>query len=151
MADVQFELQRTITAPAADVFARLADIEGHNEWMPRKGSIRRQSKQTSPGPPQVGTTYEDVTVMGRIPGEIIELDAPRRLVYHWWDSTSSGKVKTEGWPGYTLEAVGERETLVRHEAKLRANGVWALGAPVLALVARRERAAVLDALAKSFE
>ena len=150
MGDVEIHLQRTVNAPVAEVFDRLADIEGHNRWMPRKGSIRRESRQTSPGPPQVGTTYEDVTVMGRMPGEIVELDPPRRLVYHWWDSTSSGKVTTEGWPGYTLEAVDDRTTLVRHDARLRARGVWVLATPVLRLVARRERTAVLDALAKSF-
>jgi uncharacterized protein YndB with AHSA1/START domain len=151
MSEVEFELQRTITAPIADVFARLADIDGHNEWMPQKGSIRRESRQTSPGPPRVGTTYEDATVMGRMPGEITELEAPRRLVYHWWDSTSSGKVKTEGWPGYTLESVSDGVTLVRHDARLRANGVWGLASPVLRMVARRERAAVLAALEKSFD
>lgn len=129
MGEVEFELQCTIGAPIAEVFARLADIEGHNAWMPQKGSIRRRSNQTSPGPLRVGTTYEDVTVMGRMPGEITELAPPRCLVYHWWDAGSSGKVKTEGWPGYTLEALGERETLVRHDARLRANGVWGLAPP----------------------
>ncbi|KRE95444.1 hypothetical protein ASG76_07290 [Nocardioides sp. Soil774] len=150
MGDIELELTRTIKAPAADVFARLADIEGHNEWMPTKGSIRRRSTQTSPGPPAVGTTYEDATVMGRIPGEIVELEPPRRLVYHWWDKTSSGRTKTEGWPGYTLESVGERETLVRHDARLRAHGTWRLATPMLRLMAQRERTAVLDALEKSF-
>jgi len=151
MGDVELQLERRIRAPIAEVFARLSDIEGHNEWMPRKGSIRRHSRLTSSGPSRVGTTYEDVTVMGRIPGEIVELDPPRRLGYHWWDSTSSGKVKTEGWPGYTLEAVDHRETLVRHGVRLRANGIWGLATPVLKRVARRERTAVLDALEASFE
>ena len=150
MGDIELELTRTIRAPAAEVFTRLADIEGYDEWMPAKGSIRRHSTQTSPGPPAVGTTYEDVTLMGQIPGEIVELEPPRRLVYHWWDRTSSGRTKTEGWPGYTLEAVGERETLVRHDARLRAHGTWRLATPMLRLMARRERVAVLDALEKSF-
>jgi len=47
--------------------------------------------------------------------------------------------------------VGERETLVRHDVRLRANGVRALGAPVLKLVARRERNATMDALVRSFD
>lgn len=82
MGDVEIELQRTIKAPIADVFARLADIEGHNRWMPIKGSILRRTRQTSPGPPGLGTTYEDSTRMGRMPGEIVEFEPPRRLVHH---------------------------------------------------------------------
>ena len=88
--------------------------------------------------------------MGTMPGEIAELDAPNRIVYHWWDRSSSGKTRMEGWPGYTLEAVGERETLVRHDVRLRANGIRALGTPVLRIIARRERTATLDALVRSF-
>ena len=39
MGIIEFEIERTITAPIQDVFARLADIDGHNQWMPKKGSI----------------------------------------------------------------------------------------------------------------
>jgi uncharacterized protein YndB with AHSA1/START domain len=150
MAEVQLEIQRTVPAPVDEVFARLADIEGHNRWVPGRGSILRSSRQTSPGPVGVGTTFEDDTRLGRTPGEVVEHDAPHRLVYHWWDATPSGRVKMEGWPGYTLEAVGERETLVRHDARLRANGIYALGKPLLRLLVRRERTATLEALVRSF-
>jgi uncharacterized protein YndB with AHSA1/START domain len=150
MGDVEFEIQRTVAAPIGEVFARLADIEGHNAWVPGRGSILRGTRQTSPGPVAAGTTYEDRTRMGTMPGEIAELDAPRRIVYHWWDRSSSGTTRMEGWPGYTLEAVGEGETLVRHHVRLRANGIRALGTPVLRIIARRERTATLDALVRSF-
>ena len=151
MGDVEVEVERTVAAPIDEVFARLADIEGHNAWVPGRGSILRQSRQTSPRPVGVGTTYEDRTRMGTMPGEVAEHQAPHRLVYHWWDRSPSGKTRMEGWPGYTLEAVGERETLVRHHARLRANGIYALGAPVLKMFARRERTATMDALVRSFE
>ncbi len=42
MGSIEFELERTVKAPIHDVFARLSDINGHNEWMPKKGSIFRQ-------------------------------------------------------------------------------------------------------------
>ena len=150
MGDVEFEIERTVAAPIGEVFARLADIEGHNAWVPGRGSILRGTRQTSPGPVAAGTTYEDRTRMGTMPGEIAELDAPNRIVYHWWDRSSSGTTRMEGWPGYTLEAVGEAETLVRHHVRLRANGIRALGTPVLRIIARRERTATLDALVRSF-
>lgn len=150
MGQVEFELVRTVRAPIAEVFARLADVEGHNQWMPRKGSILRGTRLTSTGPPGLGTTYEDTTVFGTTPGEIVEYDPPRRLLHHWWDSTRSGRITTEGWPGYTLEAVGEDETRVRHDARLRTYGAYRLATPVLRMIARRERTTVLDALERSF-
>jgi uncharacterized protein YndB with AHSA1/START domain len=150
MGDVEVVVERTVPAPIGEVFARLADIEGHNTWVPGRPSILRGTRQTSPGPVAVGTTYEDRTRMGTLPGDVAELDPPHRIVYHWWDRTSSGRTKMEGWPGYTLEAVGERETLVRHHARLRANGIRALGAPVLRILVRRERTATMDALVRSF-
>ena len=151
MADVEFELTRTVRAPIEQVFARLADIEGHNQWMPKKGSMLRQTRQTSSGPPGLGTTYEDKTTVGTTPGEIVEFDPPRRILHHWWDSTKSGRIKIEGWPGYTLESTGDNETLVRHDAKLRAHGVYKLATPVFKRLAVRERTVTLEALQKSFE
>ena len=32
------------------------------------------------------------------------LQAPHTLVFHWWDSSKSGKLKAEGWPGYSLQS-----------------------------------------------
>lgn len=150
MASTEFEIVRTIPAPIEDVFARLSDIEGHNAWVPGKRSILRQTRQTSPGPVGLGTTYEDSTTVGTTPGAVEEYDAPTRIVYHWWDKTGSGKVKMEGWPGYTLEAVDANTTRVVHSARMVANGVYALSMPVLRWLARRERTTVLEGLEASF-
>ena len=103
MGVIEFEVERTIKAPIEDVFARLVDINGHNDWMPKKGSILRHTQQTSPGEPTLGTTFLDETTYGPTPGEIVELHAPHTLVYHWWDRSTSGRLQTEGWPGYSLE------------------------------------------------
>ena len=151
MATSEFELQRTIQAPITDVFARLADVEGHNRGWPGGAASCGRHEQTSSGPVGVGTTYEDSTRYGTTPGEIVEFDPPRRLVHHWWDKASSGRTKFEGWPGYTLEAVGEGETLVRHDAKLTTHGIYSIATPVLTMIAKKERTAVLDSLQKSFQ
>lgn len=151
MGVIEFELERTIKAPIEDVFARLADINGHNEWMPKKGSILRHTHQTSPGEPTLGTRFLDETVYGPTPGEIVEFHAPHTLVYHWWDSSKSGKLKAEGWPGYSLESADDNTTLVRHHAKMHTYRFYRLATPILRRIAVKERTTTVDALKASFE
>ena len=151
MGTIEFELQRVVNAPIHQVFERLADINGHNEWMPKKVSMLKRTEQTSTGAVGVGTTYVDDTTVGATPGEVAEFERPSRLVYHWWDRTKSGKTKYEGWPGYTLGAQGPDTTLVRHHAKMQTYGIYVLGRPMFKMMAKKERSTVLDALAKSFE
>ena len=151
MKTIEFELERTILAPIDQVFARLVDIEGHNDWMPEKGSIRKHTRQTSPGGPTVGTTYVDETTQGAIPGQILELREPNELVYHWWDKSRSGKLRSEGWPAYSLQSAGDNATLVRHQAKMSIHGVYQLAAPIFRRIAVRERTVTIDALKASFE
>lgn len=150
MAVIEFELQGAVDAPIEAVFARLADIEGYNDWMPRKGSVFRTTEQTSPGEPQLGTTYVDRSAAGTTPGEIVAFERPTRLVYHWWEPGRGGRVNAEGWPGYELEAASEGGTLVRHGARVEVNGIRRLMTPVYRWLAKRERAAVLEALQASF-
>ncbi|HWI31743.1 MAG TPA: hypothetical protein VNT50_09635 [Microbacterium sp.] len=151
MGVIEFELMRTVDAPIQDVFGRLADINGHNDWMPEKGSLLRHTRQTSPGEPALGTTYLDETSVGPTPGEIAEFQPPHTLVYHWWDKSKSGKLKLEGWPAYSLETGDGDMTLVRHHARMHAYGVYRLATPLLRRIAMKERAATIDALAASFE
>ena len=151
MKPIEFELERTIRAPIDQVFARLVDIEGHNDWMADTGSMLRHTRQTSPGEPAVGTTFVDETSQGPMPGEIVEMSAPHTIVYHWWEKSKSGKLKFEGWPSYSLQTSAENETLVRHHAKLNVYGVYRLAAPIFRRFAVRERTATVDALKASFE
>ena len=151
MRPIEFEIERTVRAPIEDVFARLVDIDGHNAWMADTGSMLKQTRQTSPGPPAVGTTFVDETSQGSMPGAIVELEVPHTIVYHWWEESKSGKLKFEGWPSYRLQSSGEGETLVRHRAKLVSYGVWRLGTPILRRFAVKERTITVDALKASFE
>lgn len=151
MADIEFEIQRTIRAPINDVFARLVDIDGYNAWMAGTGSMLKSTRQTSEGPPAVGTTFIDETSQGALPGEILEMDAPQSVVFHWWEKNKAGKFKFEGWPSYQLEPAGDGETLVRHQGKLTSYGVWRLGTPIWRRFAVKERTTTLEALKVSFE
>ena len=151
MGVIEFELTRTVHAPIEDVFARLADIEGYNRWMPEKDSMLRRTRQTSPGPPGVGTTFLDETSSGPAPGEIAEFEPPRTIVFHWWDRSNSGKMRLEGWPGYALQSGEGDTTVVRHHARLQTYGMYRLATPVLRRLAMKERSVTLAALTASFE
>lgn len=151
MKPIEFELVRTIRAPIDRVFARVVDIEGHNDWMAGTGSMLKRTRQTSLGEPRVGTTFVDETSQGAMPGEIVELAAPRTVVFHWWDKSRSGRLKFEGWPSYHLEPFGDNETLVRHRGTLVSYGVWRLGTPIWRRFAVNERTITVDALKASFE
>lgn len=151
MKPIEFELERTIRAPIDRVFTRLADIEGHNDWMADTGSMLKHTRQTTPGKPRVGTTFEDETTQGTMPGEIVEMEAPHMIVYHWWEKSKSGKLKFEGWPSHHLQASGDNETLVRHRANLVSYGPWRLGTPLCRRFAVKERTITVDALKASFE
>ena len=151
MKPIEFELERVIRAPIDQVFARLVDIEGYNDWMAGTGSMLKHTRQTSPGEPAVGTTFVDQTSQGPMPGEIAEMEPPHTIVFHWWETSRSGKLKFEGWPSYHLEPSGDGGTLVRHRGKLVAYGVWRLGNPVLRRLAVKERTVTVDALKASFE
>ncbi|HSF99109.1 MAG TPA: SRPBCC family protein [Ornithinibacter sp.] len=151
MGVIEFELERTIRAPIQEVFSRLADINGYGEWMPRKGSILRHTQQTSPGEPARGTTFLDETRYGPTPGEIVEFEAPHTVVFHWWDSSRSGKLKAEGWPGYSLQRADDDTTLVRHHAKMNTYRHYRLATPVFRRIAVKERTLTVDALKASFE
>ncbi len=151
MGVIEIELERLIHAPIQQVFARLADIEGHNDWIPNRGSILRRTQQTSPGEPALGTTYLDRTSFGPTPGEIAEFEPPHTLVYHWWNRSKGGRLSLEGWPAYSLVDTDDDETLVRHRAKMVTHGTYRLATPVLRRIATRERTATMEALKASFE
>jgi uncharacterized protein YndB with AHSA1/START domain len=150
MGGVEFELERVVHAPIEQVFARLTDIEGYNEWMPAKGSILKRTQLTSPGEPALGTTFLDETKYGPTPGEIVEFEPPHALVFHWWETNKRGRLTMEGWPGYELSAEGEDATLVRHHARLQTYGLWRASTPFLRRLAVRERTLTLEALQASF-
>jgi len=151
MNAIEFDVERTIHAPIDQVYARLIDIDGHNDWMAGTKSMLKHTRQSSPGAPTVGTTYVDETSQGTMPGEIAELQAPRTVVFHWWEKSKKGNLTFEGWPSYHLQPSGDDETSVRHHAKLVVHGVWRLGTPIWRRLAVRERTITLEALKASFE
>lgn len=150
MGVIEFDLVRVVAGPIEEVFDRLARIDGYAEWMPRRGSLLRRTRQTSSGAVGLGTTYLDETSAGDVPGEVVEFERPTAITFHWWDESSRGALKVEGWPGYRLQALGPRSTRVHHHARLQVYGLSRLATPVYRLMARRERTLVVEALQVSF-
>jgi uncharacterized protein YndB with AHSA1/START domain len=145
---VRYEARTTIDRPIADVFARLADLEGYRTWMRRTGLFRR-SGQTSDGPLGPGAAYFDATRMGTFRGEVTDYEPPERIGFRE-TLHLLGSDLMEARPGYTLEADGDK-TVVHHVAEGELFGVMRLMKPVAALLARSERARTVESLRRSLE
>jgi uncharacterized protein YndB with AHSA1/START domain len=91
-----------IDRPVAEVFAFVTDPANFPRWA---GALVKESRQTSPGPVTVGTTFTQVnTLMGRrfvSEMRVATYDPPRRYEY----ITTSGPIRFAGH--YTFAAVGD--------------------------------------------
>jgi uncharacterized protein YndB with AHSA1/START domain len=147
-ATVRYEGRTTIDKPIADVFARLADLNGYGTWMHRTGLFRR-SRQTSDGPLGAGTAYYDATRMGTFRGQITEYQPPSRIGFRetlrWF-----GSDLMEARPEYLLEADDDK-TIVHHVAEGELFGVMRLMKPIAALLARSERTRTVKSLTRSLQ
>lgn len=143
------EVDTTIDRSVEDVFERLTRISEYSSWLP--GSmVFTTCRQTSEGPVVAGTTYEDVTKLGTLRGEVSELAAPMRVVFRetlrWL-----GRPIMEARMEYALRLDGAGRAEVHHIADGELRGVLGLAEPVLGIVARRERQRTIDALKRSLE
>jgi uncharacterized protein YndB with AHSA1/START domain len=145
---VRYETRTTIDRPIDEVFGRLADLNGYGTWMRRTGLFRR-SRQTSDGSVGLGTAYSDATRMGTFRGEVTDYEAPARIGFsetlRWFGYDLIG-----ARPEYILKADGAR-TVVHHVAEGELFGVMRLMKPVVALLARGERARTVESLRRSLE
>ena len=145
---IKVELDTVIERPISDVFGQLTDLSDYSRWM-RKLGIFVKSEQTSEGPVGVGTTYKDTGLMGTFRGEVVEFQAPTRVVFkqtvRWL-----GLPVMEARPGYELVSMGTG-TAVHHTAEGKLFGPFKVMQPRVALMARGERARTVHALKDSLE
>lgn len=143
------EYERTIESPIEEVFARLADIDRYEEWLPHSGIYRGGRLAETDTAPEEGAEFFDHTPLGRLRGEITELDPPRRLAFRQrlrW----KGKLVFESRPRYTL-VPKNGGTRVVHEAEGELHGAFRLARPLVWLIATKERQRILDELKRSLE
>lgn len=100
-------------------------------------------------PVREGTTYVDRTRLGPVHGEVVALERPTRVVFHY-TAHLFGTTVMEGWPGYELERVGDASTRVHHVATGRPRSFFRLVRPLVQRLAQNERQRTVDAIKQSF-
>lgn len=143
------EVDTTIDRPVADVFDRLTRISEYSSWLPRS-IVFTTCRQTSPGPVGPGTTYEDVTKLGTLRGEVRDFAVPARIAFRetlrWL-----GRPIMEARMEYELRPDAAGGTELHHVAEGELRGALGLAEPLVRIVARRERQRTIDALKRSLE
>lgn len=143
------EVDATIDRPVEDVFERLVRVSDYPRWLP-PSLVFTSCRQTSEGPVGAGTTYEDVTKMGTLVGEVDDFAAPVRVAFRetlrWL-----GRAVFEARMMYSLRPDGAGRTEVHHVAEGELRGAIRAARPMLELVARRERQRTIEALKRSLE
>ncbi len=143
------EIDTTIDRPVEDVFDRLTRISEYSSWLP--GSlVFTTCRQLSPGPIGTGTSYEDVTKLGTLRGEVRDYAAPLRVAFRetlrWL-----GREVMEARMEYTLHSGADGRTEVHHVAEGELRGALGIAEPLVALLAGHERRRTIDALKRSLD
>jgi uncharacterized protein YndB with AHSA1/START domain len=144
---IELAFERTIPASPADVFARLADLVGYQDWL-SDDSTSLGCTLTSAGTIGRGSTYLDRTKMGTMVGEITEHDPPALLEFRQ-------RLTRFGIPVFEATQTNELSacnggTLLRHRFKATTFGPFRLMERVAAKQVTAERVRVLGALHQSF-
>lgn len=142
---VRVEQRISIARPISEIFDRLVDLEGYSEWMPRTGlfgSCRLTGDSDT-------MSYRDSSRLGLWHGRIAVFDHPTTIGFRqslrWF-----GKDVMEARPTYVLEP-DRGATRVLHVAEGELFGMFRAMKPVTALLAKRERRLILEALRSSLE
>lgn len=142
-------VESMVTAPIDEVFARLVDLPNWNAWLdPECGSDG--CRFTSDGPVGLGTTYEDDIKGGLVlPGELVEFDAPNRVVF-LNRLTVDGELVFQSRLVYSLMAAAPDSTLVEHDFTAEFLGAMADREDAMREVMPQERARIGASLTRSF-
>jgi uncharacterized protein YndB with AHSA1/START domain len=145
---VRVEEDVTIQRPIEDVFARVVDVSHYSDWMSRRG-VFKESRQCSEGPVGRGTSFIDRGRMGIARGEVVEFEAPGRVVFQerlrWF-----GAPVLEARLRYDLEPTPEG-TAVHHVAESTLFGAFRVMKPMVGVIGRGERRRTVESLKKSLE
>jgi uncharacterized protein YndB with AHSA1/START domain len=142
-------VESMVAAPIDDVFARLVDLPNWNAWLdPECGSDG--CRFTSDGPVGLGTTYEDDIKNGLVlPGELVEFDAPNRVVF-LNRLTVDGELVLQSRLAYSLTTASPDSTLVEHDFTAEFFGAMTDREAEMRELMPQERARIGESLTRSF-
>jgi uncharacterized protein YndB with AHSA1/START domain len=132
---------QTIRAPIQAVFEAIVDGGRFAEWNP----TIRSSRNLDGRPPGNGTRFEwDLRGFGKVIQELQEFESPRRvrIVPHI--------KQLEGGHRFRLTAQADT-TRVDHELEMRPKGAFALFAPVMGMLSRKNLRDTANALQARLE
>jgi uncharacterized protein YndB with AHSA1/START domain len=132
---------QTIGAPIQEVFEAIVDGGRFAEWNPTIRSSRKLDER----PPGNGTRFEwDLRGFGKVIQELQEFEPPRRvrIVPHI--------KQLEGGHRFRLSAQADA-TRVDHELEMRPKGAFAMLAPVMGMVGRKNLRDTANALQARLE
>jgi len=145
----QLRFERHIERPIEDVFARLIDIDGYEDWLPQSLIFKGGGLKAPDREIEVGTRFIDRTPFGRFHGEVTELDPPRRVAFKQ-SVRMFGSLAFISKPSYTLEST-DNGTRVIHDAVGETHGPTRFFEPLVRVLASRERRRTIDQLKRSLE
>ena len=144
--------ERTIAAPASDVFAIVADIANTARWLPGSAMFGGV-KDVTPDPVCLGTTFVDYGRLGKRYGSVIDFVPDSFITFHQpmdFKAPVPGRVDVR--VRYTFEPLEGRTRVVRRlEAALDIAGPGQLLAPFVFASIRRENERIMSALKKHAE
>lgn len=142
---VRVEVDTTINRPVEEVFAYVSDIARQPEWV----STLTESRKTTDGPTQVGTTYRQaVKFLGRrmdMNCEITKYESPRLYAFR----AQNGPMHME--MQFTLTEDGPEATKVMQVAEGESAGFFKLADPILARTMKKQFIADLESLKTMLE
>jgi uncharacterized protein YndB with AHSA1/START domain len=148
MSKIRVEMKEFVACSVSEAFARATDLDHFEDWMPRRG-VFKSSRQTSPGPMAVGTTFTDHGRMGTSDGEVLEYAPATRVVYRerlrWF-----GRQALDVRISYEFRST-PGGTAIRHVAESELHGAFRLMRPMVKLIGPGERRRTLTGLKRSLE
>ena len=138
-------LDLVIERPPAAVFDALTTLGRLRERIDASGTYRG-TVEVSDDPVRVGSTYVDRTPLGRLHGEVLELDPGRRVVFRQRTARGDLDIRIT----YALEPAAAATRLVR-TGEITTHGWLAALHPIVVRTTRSENRRTMAALKSSLE